>query len=249
VSTARVLVVDDEADVRRLTRTLLERAGLQVSEATNGLEALRRLQIEHVDAVVLDVSMPGLNGWQTLERIRDLADTPVLMLTGIMGELNAVRGLRAGADDYVTKPFGRQELVARVQALLRRATTPEPLEVEDHHYRDAAVEIDFASREVTRQGRPVSLTPLEFRMLATFVRHPGHTLSREQLSELVWGDAASLSPGSQVKLYVGYLRRKLAIEPSPIETVRGFGYRYRPPRVVEHGLGGSDSRDDRPVIS
>jgi DNA-binding response OmpR family regulator len=101
-----VLVVDDEADARTLTRTLLERAGLEVSEATNGLEALRRLQIEHVDAIVLDVSMPGLNGWQTLERIRDLANTPVLMLTAIMGELNAVRGLRAGADDYVTKPFG-----------------------------------------------------------------------------------------------------------------------------------------------
>ena len=246
MSAPRVLVVDDEADVRTLTRTLLERAGLQVSEATNGLDALRRLQIEHVDAIVLDVSMPGLNGWQTLERIRDLANTPVLMLTAIMGELNAVRGLRAGADDYVTKPFGRQELVARVQALLRRGAAPEEFE---ERYRDAAIEIDFASREVTRRGRPVALTPLEFRLLKEFVRHPGQTLSREQLSELVWGETAGLSPGSQVKLYVGYVRRKLAIDPSPIETVRGFGYRYRPPRVVEHGLGGSDSRDDRPVAS
>ena len=246
MSTPRVLVVDDEADARTLTRTLLERAGLEVSEATNGLEALRRLQIEHVDAIVLDVSMPGLNGWQTLERIRDLANTPVLMLTAIMGELNAVRGLRAGADDYVTKPFGRQELVARVQALLRRGGTSEELR---DRYRDAALKIDFASREVTRRGQRVALTPLEFRLLREFVRHPGQTLSREQLAELVWGDAAGCSPGSQVKLYVGYLRRKLGIDPSPIETVRGFGYRYRPPRVVEHGLGGSESRDDRPVAS
>jgi DNA-binding response OmpR family regulator len=221
----KVLVVDDEDDVRELIRVLLQRAGLSVVGARNGLEGLRRLQEEKPDAVVLDVSMPGLDGWQTLERIRDLADMPVLMLTAHDAEFDKVRGLRGGADDYVTKPFGRQELVARVKALLRRGAAP----AEVHgSYRDGAIQIDFAAREVRRDGRLVSLTPLEFRLLTAFVRHPGQTLSREQLFELVWGEPDSFSVGNQVKLYVGYLRRKLGLEPSPIETVRGFGYRYRP---------------------
>lgn len=126
---ARVLVVDDEADIRELVRALLERAGALVREAADGRDALRLLDDARPDVIVLDVTMPGFDGWQTLERIRDLSDVPVLMLTGHDQELEKVRGLRAGADDYVTKPFGRQELLARVEALLRRRTNskaPEP---------------------------------------------------------------------------------------------------------------------------
>jgi DNA-binding response OmpR family regulator len=221
-----VLVVEDEDDVRALIRLLLERAGIAVIEARNGEDALRWVHSERPDAIVLDVTMPVLDGWHTLERIRDVVDTPVLMLTARTGELNAVRGLRAGADDYVTKPFGRQELVARVKALLRRSQAPAEVE---GIYRDGAIEIDFASREVRLARREVPLTPLEFKLLATFVRHPNQTLSRDQLLELVWGEIPNLSSGNQVKLYVGYLRRKLGLDPSPIQTVRGFGYRYRPP--------------------
>lgn len=240
----RVLIVDDEMDVRQLIRMLLERAGISVREASSGLEGIRCLQAEAVDAIVLDVTMPGLDGWQTLERIRDITDTPVLMLTGVAGELNTVRGLRAGADGYMTKPFGRQELLARVEAMLRRAS---PRGQVEGTYRDDAIEIDFVAREVRLGGRPVPLTPLEFRLLVTFVRHPGQTLSRGQLSELVWGDTADMSTtGNQVKLYVGYLRRKLPLDPSPIETVRGFGYRYRPRSA---GLGSGSERDDRPLAS
>jgi DNA-binding response OmpR family regulator len=219
VKSAEVLVVEDEDDVRRLVRVLLERAGHTVVEAGNGLEALRCVESKAPDLVVLDVSMPELDGWQTLERIRDLSDVPVLMLTARAGELDKVRGLRAGADDYVTKPFGRQELLARVEALLRPA------------YEDAAVRIDYVSREVSVGGREVQLTPLEFKLLSAFVRHPNETLSRTRLLELVWGDVDGFG-GDQVKLYVGYLRRKLGWGPvngDPLETVRGFGYRYRPP--------------------
>jgi DNA-binding response OmpR family regulator len=229
MSRHRVLVVEDEPDVRALIRLLLERAGIAVIEASNGHDALRWLHLERPEAIVLDVTMPGLDGWRTLERIRDVSDTPVLMLTARTGEINKVRGLRAGADDYVTKPFGRQELVARVQALLRRNVAPSEVE---STYRDGAIEIDFAAREVRLSRRALALTPLEFRLLAAFVRHPNQTLSRDQLLELVWGEAASLSAGNQVKLYVGYLRRKLGLDPSPIETVRGFGYRYRPPQAA-----------------
>ncbi|HEY6960775.1 MAG TPA: response regulator transcription factor [Gaiellaceae bacterium] len=222
----RVLVVDDDEDIRLLVRELLERAGYTVSEAASGREALRQLFEQAPALVILDVTMPDMDGYQTLERIRDLSDVPVMMLTARTQELEKVRGLSAGADDYVAKPFGRQELLARVQALLRRTGgKSEVLEA----YADGFVEIDYAQRRVNVQGRDVQLTPLEFKLLSSFVQNPNQVLSRDQLLELVWGDPYGVS-GDQVKLYVGYLRRKLvpdAPDSAPIETVRGFGYRYR----------------------
>jgi DNA-binding response OmpR family regulator len=228
MSAARVLVIDDDDDIRGLVAELLRRAGLSVEEAPDGRAGLRAFHQSPPDLVVLDVSMPELDGWATLERIRDLSDAPVIMLTARGSELERVRGLQAGADDYLVKPFGRQELVARVHALLRRAggRAERPQET----YADELLTIDFVQRAVTFNGRDVSLTPLEFKLLAAFVRHPRQVLSRDQLLELVWGDAYGVS-GDQVKLYVGYLRKKLDPENServPIETVRGFGYRYKP---------------------
>ena len=222
-----VLVVDDDADIRGLVRELLERSGYDVLEAPDGNEGLRVFYAEQPDLVILDVSMPGLNGWGVLERIRELSDPPVLMVTARAEELDKVRGLRAGADDYVTKPFGRQELLARVDAALRRRRSGEP---EAERYADGFVTIDFPQRAVTAGGRPVSLTPLEFRLLTAFVRNPNQVLSHDQLLDLAWGDAGAAGR-DQVKLYVGYLRRKLGEAEgaeSPIETMRGFGYRYRP---------------------
>ncbi|HEV2875440.1 MAG TPA: response regulator transcription factor [Thermoleophilaceae bacterium] len=223
----QILIADDDADVRRLIVTLLERGGYRALEAADGLEALRLLYARHPAAVVLDVTMPGLDGWQVLERIREVSDVPVLMLTAQGEELSRVRGLRAGADDYVPKPFGRQELLARVEALLRRAGARAAVA---EAYRDELLEVDFEQRRVVVGAEPVSLTPLEFRLLGAFVRHPGQLLSRDQLLELAWRDASTRS-GDEVKLYVGYLRRKLdaaAGAGAAIETVRGFGYRYRP---------------------
>jgi len=222
----RVLVIDDDADIRLLLRQLLERAGFAVCEAADGKTGLRRLFADVPSLVILDVSMPELDGYQTLERIRDLSDVPVLMLTARTQELEKVRGLSAGADDYVAKPFGRQELLARVQALLRRSGGKTAVA---EAYADDFVQIDYAQRKVSAQGRDVQLTPLEFKLLAAFVQNPNQVLSRDQLLELVWGDPYGVS-SDQVKLYVGYLRRKLAppgADPAPIETVRGFGYRYR----------------------
>jgi DNA-binding response OmpR family regulator len=223
---ARVLVVDDDEVTRELVRGVLERSGHDVREAADGRAGLRELYAAAPDLVILDVEMPELDGWATLERIRDMSDVPVLMLTARETELERVRGLRDGADDYVVKPFGHQELVARVQALLRRAGDRN---AEPEVYADARVEIDFARRAVSYGEREVVLTPLEFRLLATFVRNPNQVLSRDQLLELVWGDALGVSP-EQVKLYVGYLRHKLdpqSPDTTPIETVRGFGYMYR----------------------
>jgi DNA-binding response OmpR family regulator len=221
-----VLVVDDESDIRGLVHELLQRAGHDVVEAPDGNEALKRFYANQPDLVILDVQMPGLDGWGVLDRIRELSDVPVIMLTARAEELDKVRGLRAGADDYVTKPFGRQELLARVEAHLRRGRDRQQA---PQHYADAFVEVDFTQRAVRAGGEEVSLTPLEFRLLTAFVRHPNQLLSHDQLVELAWGGAGS-AERDQVKLYVGYLRRKLG-EPDggepPIETVRGFGYRYR----------------------
>jgi DNA-binding response OmpR family regulator len=221
-----ILVVDDETDIRGLVHELLQRAGHDVIEAPDGNDALRRFYADKPDLVILDVQMPGLDGWGVLDRIRELSDVPVIMLTARAEELDKVRGLRAGADDYVTKPFGRQELLARVEAHLRRSRDRQEAPPQ---YADGFVQVDFPQRAVRAGGEDVALTPLEFRLLSAFVRNPNQVLSHDQLVELAWGGAGS-AERDQVKLYVGYLRRKLG-EPSdgesPIETVRGFGYRYR----------------------
>jgi DNA-binding response OmpR family regulator len=229
VKAACVLIIDDEDDIRGLVRGLLERAGHRVIDAPDGRAGLRELYAETPDLVILDVSMPDLDGWDTLARIRDLTDVPVLMLTAHDSELERVRGLKAGADDYVVKPFGRQELAARVEALLRR---PRAANAEPQAYEDKRVTIMFGERAVRFDQRDVELTPLEFKLLTVLVRHPNQVLSRDQIVELVWGGNQGTST-DQVKLYVGYLRRKLSPESpelTPIETVRGFGYRYRVPR-------------------
>jgi DNA-binding response OmpR family regulator len=223
---ASVLVVDDDTDVRTLVRELLERAGYRVAEAPDGLAALRVLYEERPDLVLLDVSMPQLDGWATLARIRELSDVPVVMLSALGAELEKVRALRIGADDYVTKPFGRQELLARVESVLRRSPDPQLR----RSYSDDVLKVDFAERRVSANGHDVELTPLEFRLLSAFVDHPNQLLGHDQLLELVWGGERG-SSRDQVKLYVGYLRRKLAeagVDPGAIETARGFGYRYVP---------------------
>ena len=230
----QVLVVDDEPDVRSLVRVLLDRAGYEPLEARDGREALKQIFLRVPDLVLLDVTMPDLDGWQTLQRIRDVTDVPVIMLTAASTELEKVRGLKAGADDYVTKPFGRQELLARIDAILRRSpdreedAAPQPID-------DGLVSIDPVSATVRIRGEQVHLTPLEFRLLHVLVRHSGEVISRERLLDLVWG--TDRAAPEQVKLYVGYLRRKLeSVLPSeevPIETVRGFGYRYLSPAPAE----------------
>jgi DNA-binding response OmpR family regulator len=222
-----VIADDDPLFGRMVQAQLSERAEFEVvGLAANGLEAIMLTQELEPDLVLLDVSMPELDGWGTLERIREVSDVPVVMLSALGAELEKVRALRGGADDYVTKPFGRQELLARVESVLRRAPSRQVRDT----YADRLLEVDFGERRVTAGGQDVELTPLEFRLLSAFVDHPGQLLAHDQLLELAWGGERGTSR-DQVKLYVGYLRRKLAsagIAPETIETVRGFGYRYSP---------------------
>jgi DNA-binding response OmpR family regulator len=222
-----ILVVDDDPDILSLLDEVFTGAGWKVAKADNGRAALRTLYELRPDVVALDVAMPELDGWETLERIREVSDVPVLMLTARATDADKVRGLRAGADDYVTKPFGLDEVVARAEALARRARVP--AEAARDVYDDGRVRVDFRARSVEVEGREVSLTPLEFKLLSALVRHSGEALEHDRLHRLVWGDETTVSR-DQVRLYVAYLRRKLEEAGDvPIETVRGVGYRYRRP--------------------
>jgi DNA-binding response OmpR family regulator len=222
-----VLVIEDDADIARAIRAVLGAGGLDVLAAADGRSGLRAFHASRPGLVVLDIGLPVLDGWAVLDRIRDLSEVPVIMLTSRDKEAEKVRGLRAGADDYVTKPFSNAELLARVEALLRRSRPgPDPAPV----YDDGLVRLAFADGEVSVADREVSLTPTEFRLLAVLVRHPQQILSSEQLLQRAWQDPAGIGP-DRVKFAVMRLRRKLGQYGAgpPIEAVRGFGYRYVPP--------------------
>jgi DNA-binding response OmpR family regulator len=221
-----VLLIEDDADIALGVRTVLNRNGFEVRAAAEGRDGLRLFHSERPDIVVLDVGLPEMDGWTVLERIRELSEVPVLMLTSHGRESDKVRGLRAGADDYLTKPFGTAEFVARVQALLRRQRPADPLPAV---FDDGSVRINFATHAVSVGGNPVELTPTEFRLLTALVRHRGQVLSPVKLLELAWSDPLGIGP-DRVKYTVMRLRRKLGAETggdSAIEAVRGFGYRYR----------------------
>jgi DNA-binding response OmpR family regulator len=229
---ARVLIVEDDDNARALLRRVLRRHGLGVLESPDAAGALRQLFESRPDLVVLDLELPDLDGRSLLARIRELTDVSVMVVTAHSDEATCVDTLKAGADDFMSKPFGVLELLARVEALLRR--TPAAAD-EPAHYSDGLLDIDFSSLEVRAAGDVVELTPLELRLLTALVSHRGQVLSARQLLKLAWDDEHV--PRERVKLYVGYLRRRFrdrGVE-LPVETVRGFGYRYRPPAGVSPG--------------
>jgi DNA-binding response OmpR family regulator len=222
VPEATILVIEDDPDIRGLVAALVERAGMRAREAEDGRAGVRAFFEERPDLVVLDLGLPEIDGWQVLDRIRELSDAPVLLLTAEGEQVQKVRGLDRGADDYVTKPFGPDELVARMHALLRRRGGGTGDEVFD----DGVVRLDAAGRRVEVGGGELALTPTEFRLLAALMRNRNQVVSQLQLLEEAWGNAEA--DPKQVRLYVSYLRRKLnEAGVDPIETVRGFGYRYR----------------------
>ena len=227
---AKILVADDEEDPRVLLRYMLEPAGYVIRAEGNGREALKTFFSWRPDLVLLDVLMPKMNGWELLERIREVSDAPVIMVTALGQDEEKVRGLKCGADDYVVKPFTEAELLARVQAVLRRGgRSCEPTVT----YTDERIQVDFQHHRTFVNGSEVKLSPLEFRILGTLVQNSNQVLSPERLLDLCWGDR----PGGlvNVRVYIGFLRRKLEEDPARpqlIETVREVGYRYRPPRHV-----------------
>ena len=221
-----VLLVEDNAPMRELLATVLRRAGYEVVPAFDGEEGLHLFSARRPDIVLLDVHMPGYTGWEVLERIRERSEVPILMLTALADDTSKVRALNGGADDYLVKPASAPELIARVGALLRRSRRVPGFDALSA-YDDGVVRVDFDARVAQVDGVELSLTPLEYRLLSAFVRHPGQILSREDLLREVWHDETG-GPSDHVKIYVGYLRKKLGVaaEEEMVETVRGFGYRW-----------------------
>ncbi len=228
---AKVLVVEDDKDISLGIRTVLARSGFDVMSSADGKEGLRAFHVFRPDLVVLDIGLPSLDGWGVLERIRDLSDVPVLMLTAHGNEADKVRGLQSGADDYLTKPFSNRELAARLEALLRRPRTGQQ---QAEVYDDGSLQVRLEAREVSVKGVLITLTPTEYRLLVALIKHPGQTLSPDQLLKLAWNDPLGIGP-ERVKFGIMRLRRKLdqdCADTGPgasIEAVRGFGYRYVPP--------------------
>jgi two-component system response regulator MprA len=227
VRRGRVLVVDDDPDVREAVETALELDGHGVTTAADGLAALKRLGQAEFDAVVLDVLMPNLDGFEVCRRLRASGNrTPVLILTARDSEQDTIRGLDLGADDYLVKPFGLGELLARVRALMRR-TRPAG---EDAPLWFAGLSLDRQTREASRGERRLELTRTEYALLELLLRNPRQVLPRELIMERVWN--YDFGPTSNpLEVYISYLRRKTeaAGEPRLIHTVRGVGYALREP--------------------
>ncbi len=220
---ATILVVEDEASIRTVARAYLEQSGFRVLLAENGLTGLELALRERPDLVVLDLNLPGMDGMEVAARLREVSDVFILMLTARSEESDRVAGLRIGADDYLTKPFSPRELVARVEAILRRRRAV----VVDTSMRFSLLRIEPERREVWVGDQAIELTTTEFDVLLALARHAGKVLGREQLMDLVWG-SDFYGTDRVVDVYVGQVRRKLeaATGQMLIRTVRGIGYKF-----------------------
>ena len=228
ISPRRVLVVDDDSAVRSVVRLALERAGCSVTEASSGEDAISAAAASAPDLVVLDIGLPGMSGLEVLGAIRvDHVDLPVILLTANGEEPDRVFGLQLGADDYLAKPFSPRELVARVEAVLRRSGRTEPpprIEFDD-------LVVDTASREVSLRGEPIRLTAKEFDLLRFLMQSPRQVFTRAQLLHHVWGSLPGWQTEATVNEHIHRLRRKIEAEPSHprrLVTVHGSGYRFDP---------------------
>jgi len=223
-----ILVVDDEPRIVEAVSMNLELEGCQVSSASNGQEALKKITEVLPDLVILDVMMPDMDGFEVLKRIREVSNVPVIMLTVKGGETDKVRGLDLGADDYVTKPFSPRELVSRVKAVLRRTAMPGPVPKTEIRV-DSNLSIDFGLRKVIVRGKEVHLRPTEYRLLYHLVSNAGRVLTHETLLRKVWGYDYR-DEDQYLWLYMTYLRQKLEDnpkEPKYILGERGIGYRFK----------------------
>ncbi|MFQ6030729.1 MAG: response regulator transcription factor [Dehalococcoidia bacterium] len=228
----KILLVDDEAQMVTFLERLFEDAGYTAITAQDGMNALREFFVARPDVAIIDLLMPQMDGFELCRRIREISHIPIIVLTGLEQVSEKVNAFNAGADDYVTKPVSGRELIARVEACLRRSQWPPATETSSV-YSDSQITVDFTRREVYVDGENKDLTPIEYALLSLFVQRPGEALSLEYLLTSVWGreyDTLDL-----VKWHISNLRKKLKntlqhrAEPSPIVTVRGYGYRYKRP--------------------
>ena len=228
VAPARILVVEDERDISALVAYHLTKEGYRVRTAEGGIEALEAAQSERPDLILLDLMLPGFSGYDVLAELRrrpELSEVPVVVLTARREEVDRVKGLELGADDYVTKPFSPRELILRVGAVLRRAQSP-AVAGSGRILRGGPVTVDLNAMRVAVEAEHVDLTPTEYRLLVTLMERRGRVQSRQQLLENAWDIHARIETRT-VDMHVQRLRTKLGVAGGMIETVRGFGYRYR----------------------
>jgi DNA-binding response OmpR family regulator len=224
----RILLVDDEESVQKLLTYPLRKDGYDVVPALDGNEALARVREQSFDLVVLDVMLPGIDGFEVCRRVRARSGVPIIMLTARGEELDRVLGLELGADDYIVKPFSLREFRSRVKAVLRRAELARS-DGDEEPLVEGDLEIDFARRRVSVRGGPVTLTYVEFEILTALARRPGRVFSRAMLLERVWGDS-SYRDQRTIDVHIRHLREKIETDPREPEflfTVRGVGYRFR----------------------
>lgn len=228
---AQILVVDDEPDISALVAYHLARAAYQVRTAADGQEALRAVEVQPPDLILLDLMLPGASGLDVLRELRRRPETngvPIILLTARREESDRIQGLELGADDYVSKPFSPQELVLRVRAVLRRATPPATAETRGRVLRLGPFVVDPTAVHAEVDGRRLDLTPTEFKLLEVLMERRGRVQSRRKLLEIVWEVTANISTRT-VDMHVQRLRAKLGDQADWVETVRGFGYRFRGP--------------------
>lgn len=226
---AHILVVDDEPDISALVAYHLARESYRVRTAGDGVEALRSMEAELPDLVLLDLMLPGISGLDVLRQVRSRSETaaiPIILLTARKEERDRVEGLRLGADDYLGKPFSPQELVLRVGAVLRRTRQSPPEQRGGKVLRAGAFVLDAGAARLELAGERVELTPTEFRLLQVLMERRGRVQSRGQLLEAVWETTAKITTRT-VDMHVQRLRSKLGDHAEVVETVRGFGYRFR----------------------
>lgn len=241
----RVLVVDDEPQTLKYVAANLRARGFEVYTARDGREALKVFQERPVDLIILDIMMPGPDGFQVCQAIRRVSDVPIIMLSARGNERDIVRALDLGADDYLTKPFGVEEMLARIRAVLRRFHRQPPAQRPPLRVGD--LEIDFARRQVTLRGRPVHLTPTEYDLLATLALNAGRVLSHQMLLQTVWGPEY----GGETEYLWAYIRRlRQKIEPEPhhpvyIRTHPGVGYSLQGPDPKPPSVEASTSPENR----
>ncbi len=227
--TRHILVAEDEASLRDFISRNLQARGFGVLEAVNGLEALALWEQERPDLLILDIMMPRLDGLEVCRRVRVQSTVPIIVLTALDSESDRVLALDLGADDYLTKPFGVEELLARVRAVLRRSGWTSPAPTPGIH-RYGPLEIDVAAHLVRRDGVAIHLTPTEFALLEQLVTHPNKLLSHQLLLQRVWGSEYR-DEAEYLRVYMGRLRRKLERDPANpryLQTEPGVGYRFVP---------------------
>jgi len=224
-----ILAIDDDRDLTHMLKAQLERKNYRVVLASSGREGLQKAYQVRPDLIILDIMMPGMDGWEVCRRLRELSNVPIIMLTARSMKGDVVKGLEAGADDYLTKPFSSKELDARIQAVLRRSDEKEGQRgSHSSFYSNGYLSIDFDRRIVTIKGERIELTPTEFKLLACLVRNEGRVLPHRYLLTEVWGPEYA-DDVDYVKLYIRYLRLKIEQDPSNpvyIMTEWGVGYRF-----------------------